>query len=264
MKVEANGIYTNYRIRGKGDNFVLIHGGADNLNMWYPQVSSFSQNYRVITYDIRGFGKTENPGGEYSMPVLVNDLFSLLEVLKIRNAHLLGYSIGGRIALELSINYPEMVKSLVLVNSHIGLIQLPDEEINRQKKMVGLLYRGDIKSVAQMLVETSFSPDFRDTHSADYYRYLRIKSQTKPEGLITLLKSLKGSGTPNLSKIKCPTLLVLGERDVYMGMAQGIPVHNQIIGSELVILPAGHCVSIELAEQFNKIVLDFLLKIDGP
>jgi pimeloyl-ACP methyl ester carboxylesterase len=120
MKVKANGISMNYQIKGKGTNLVLIHGAGDNLNMWYHQVPVFSKSYRVITYDIRGSGKTERPEGEYSISLFTEDAYQLMKAIRVDEAYFLGYSMGGRIALELALNHPELVKALVLANSSVG------------------------------------------------------------------------------------------------------------------------------------------------
>ena len=67
MKIKANGIVMNYELAGEGPCLVLIHGAGDNLKMWYNQVPIFSQHYQVLTYDVRGFGQTQGPEGEYSV-----------------------------------------------------------------------------------------------------------------------------------------------------------------------------------------------------
>jgi len=74
---------------------VLIHGAGDNLKMWYNEASVFSQRYQVLTYDIRGFGQTQSTDEEYSIALFAEDLYELLQALKIDGAFLLGYSMGG-------------------------------------------------------------------------------------------------------------------------------------------------------------------------
>jgi len=114
MKIKANDILMNYEIKGKGPNLVLIHGAGDNLNMWYHQVPVFSKSYRVITYDVRGSGETESPKGEYSISLFSEDVYQLMKAIRVEDAYFLGYSMGGRIALELAIWY-----SVLLANSRL-------------------------------------------------------------------------------------------------------------------------------------------------
>jgi pimeloyl-ACP methyl ester carboxylesterase len=107
MKIKANGIEMSYALCGKGKYLVLIHGFTDNLNMWYNQVPEFSKQYQVLTYDVRGFGQTEKTQGPHSMDLFADDLQGLLKALGLRSACVLGYSMGGRIALEFCMKYPQ-------------------------------------------------------------------------------------------------------------------------------------------------------------
>lgn len=92
MKIKAHGISMNYEIKGKGENLVLIHGAGDNLNMWYHQVPVLSKSYRVITYDVRGHGRTESPEGEYSISLFVEDAYELMKAIEVQDAYFLGHS----------------------------------------------------------------------------------------------------------------------------------------------------------------------------
>ena len=119
MKIKANGISMNYELSGSGRCFTLIHGAGDNLNAWYNQVPVFSQHYRVLTYDVRGHGQTELPEVELSAELWVEDLRALLEALNISEIILLGYSMGGAIALEFALTHSKMVTALILSNTGV-------------------------------------------------------------------------------------------------------------------------------------------------
>jgi len=79
MIIKANGISMNYESEGIGENLVLIHGLGNNLNMWYHQLPVFSKSYRVISYDVRGFGQTETTEAEYSLSLFAQDLYELMK-----------------------------------------------------------------------------------------------------------------------------------------------------------------------------------------
>ena len=117
----------NYELAGEGECLVLIHGYSDNLNMWFNQTSGLSKHYRVLTYDVRGFGQTEKADTPYSMQLFSDDLYELLGALDIESACVLGYSMGGRIALEFAMNHPEMTNGIIFANSVMG--SPPDEEM---------------------------------------------------------------------------------------------------------------------------------------
>lgn len=263
MKVKANGISMYCEIKGKGENLVLVHGAGDNLNMWYHQVPAFSRHYRVITYDVRGSGKSDSPEGQYSIPLFAEDLYQLMKALKVSEAYFLGYSMGGRIALQLALEHPEMVKALVLANSSVGLAPPTPEAMERRKAIIGLLEKKDMGTFAEMMTVAAFSPDFKSRNPAEFERYKKVKMQNKPEGIARLMGSLTAPPSPpDLSKVTCPTLLIVGEHDSYMGVEQGKQAQQAIAGSELVILPTGHAAAIEAPDRFNAAVLDFLSRVE--
>ena len=258
MKIRANGISMNYEIKGKGENLVLIHGAGDNLNMWYHQVPVLSRSYRVITYDVRGHGETESPEGEYSMPLFVEDAHELMKAIGVAESCFLGYSMGGGIALGLALKHPEIAKALVLANSSVGSPPSP-HFLERQRSNQELLARGDIQTVAESMTADAFSPGFKSINPAEFERYLKVKLRNRVDGIARLTRSFSTpAGAPDLSRVKCPVLILVGENDSYMSVEQGKQAQAAIAGSRLVILPTGHAAAIEAPERFNSAVLDFL------
>src|SRR5260370_38118700 len=114
--VETNGTKLYYEMMGEGHPLVLLHGGYMDRRIWDDQFAAFAQNYQVIRYDIRGFGKSALPQVPYAD---WQDLFNLLTFLDVEKAHLLGLSLGGVIALDFTLMYPEMVDALILVGSPV-------------------------------------------------------------------------------------------------------------------------------------------------
>src|SRR4030042_4310936 len=94
-KAKVNGININYKVQGEGEPLVLIMGYAGGQNGWIFQRRAFKKYYRVITFDNRGVGKTDKPGGAYSMKMMADDTAGLMEHLGIKKAHVLGVSMGG-------------------------------------------------------------------------------------------------------------------------------------------------------------------------
>src|SRR5260370_25285974 len=114
--VETNGTKLYYEMMGEGHPLVLIHGGYMDRRMWDDQLAVFAQHYRVIRYDVRGFGKSELPQVPYADR---QDLAALLAFLGIEKPYLLGLSLGGVIALDFTLDYPDMVEALILFGSPI-------------------------------------------------------------------------------------------------------------------------------------------------
>lgn len=261
MKINANGITINCEIAGKGENLVLIHGAGDNLSMWYHQTPVFSRHFRVITYDVRGSGATESPEEDYSLPLLVDDLYELLKALQIKKAFFLGYSMGARIALDLTIMHPEVINALVLANSSLGLIKIPAKMLERRKQVSQLLSMNDIAGAAQIMTGGVFSPDFKSMHPEEFQRYMNVKLMNHPASMAGLLQmKVKSTRLADLKKIKCPVLLIGGENDLLVKFETVVKAHHALVNSQVVMLTAGHASPVEVPDTFNSIVLDFLLQ----
>lgn len=258
MKIEANGIVMNYELAGEGQCLVLIHGAGDNLKMWYNQVPVFSQSYRVLAYDVRGFGQTPSPEGDYSMAVLAEDLHQLLKGLKIDKAVLLGYSMGGRIALEVAIQHPEMARGLVLANSGVGGPR-PPQAAERLQAMQEMLQKGDVAAIAEEMTKSAFSPDFKEKRPEAFERYKAVKLEVDPRGFARAMMALAADvQPPDLGRIHCPTLIIGGENDGYMTPDVAEAIQRSIAGSTLKVMPTGHAPAVEMPELFNAAVSAFL------
>ncbi len=259
MKTKANGIEMNYELSGSGECLVLIHGFTDNLNMWYNQMPEFSSQCRVLAYDVRGFGQTKGTTDRYSMSLFADDLYALLEALDIKTACVLGYSMGGRIALEFAFKHPEMTKGLVLANSGVGAAPSPDME-ERRKMMAGVLQQGDMGLISEIMTVASFSPDFEQRDPVSFQKYKQIKMQNDPSDFYAIMQAIVGTmDTPvALNQLRCPVLIIAGRNDSLMEIRVAESMKQSIHGAELTVLETGHAAAIEASAQFNQAVLDFM------
>ncbi len=265
MKIKANGIEMNYELSGEGNCLVLIHGYSDNLNLWYNQTSAFSENYQLLTYDVRGFGKTEVVKTDYSMGLFAEDLRALLEALGIRSACVLGYSMGGRIALEFALTHPGMTAGLVLANSGIG--EAPSQEMQERRQMMAeLLQQGDIGVISELMTEASCSPGFKDRNPRAYEKLKSIKMQNDPSEYLAIMQAIVGSidSPVDLGGLRCPGLIIAGDQDGFMYVSTGEKMRDAIPDAEMHVLQTGHAAMIEEPEAYNRIVLGFLDRLKWP
>ncbi|HEY31744.1 MAG TPA: alpha/beta hydrolase [Dehalococcoidia bacterium] len=263
MKIQANGISMNYEITGDGKWLTLVHGAGDNLEAWWNQVPSFSRNYKVLTYDVRGYGQTETPLGEYSTDILVEDLYELLKALGINETYLLGYSMGGRVVVGLTLSHPEMVKALIIANSGFAPMQRSEEEMQQMMKLreqrMKIVEEQGLEPIMDESTAMVFSAGWPEKNPEVIEQYKRIRLKNDPKSYLVAMRAMVwGAQPPDVSIIKCPTLIIGGESDGLMGVEGAKATHELIPGSQLVVMPTGHASAIEKPEEFNSAVLNFL------
>jgi len=259
MKIKTNGIEMNYELSGKGKTLVMIHGFTDNLNMWYNQVPEFSKQYQVLTYDVRGFGRTEKTPGPFSMDLFADDLHELLKTLGLRLACVLGYSMGGRIALEFCMKYPQEATGLVMANSVVGAPTTPERE-ERTKMMIEMIQAGNNEIIAEIMTVNSFSPGFKEKDPAVFNQYKAIKLQNDPSGYLPVMMAMGAAALSpvDLDRIQCPVLMLAGTADNFMPLSVAEEMHKKLKGAILKTFHTGHIAAIEAPRDFNETVLAFL------
>lgn len=261
MKKEINGALCAWDDSGIGEPLVLIHGLSETRAAWHHQVQEFSRHFRVITYDVRGFGESETGIPEGTPQQFARDVAGLLSNLGIDQACLWGFSMGGVIAMRFAIDYPRMVKALVVASS--------SSRINRQaveffKLRSSLATSDDLTGLIDLNTQDAKAcvaenrPDL-----VQRYIDLRTSAVQDPKGYANACGAMTSLYehplTEELGGIKCPTLVITGERDMFCPPKASSIIQNGISGSSLRILPgAGHCAHWEQAASFNSIALDFL------
>ncbi|MFP4446912.1 MAG: alpha/beta fold hydrolase [Desulfosudaceae bacterium] len=269
MKIELGQTTTHYELTGSGESLVLIHGFSDNLDLWQRQVPVFAEKYRVLTYDVRGHGRTESTDDRFSMDRLADDLYALVAALDLDRCHLLGFSMGGRIAAGFTLRHPDRVASLILANSGIpgpGL-QLSEEKkaemAKRRQLMAQLVESGDNPAIAEIMTQLSFSPGIKERQPDLFEQYKNLKLQNDPVHYGALVQALMEGmeNPPDLTQITCPTLVIAGEQDSFMSREMARSMEQALPRVETVIFPTGHAAALEMPDRFNRVVLDFLASL---
>jgi len=259
MKIHANGINMNYELTGEGKCVALIHGFGDNLQMWYNQVPELGEQYQVLSYDVRGFGLTEKTKELYSIDLFARDLYELLGTLEIKSVCLLGFSMGGRIALEFALTYPKMTTGLVLANS--GVETSPRPEMAKHRQVMGnILRQGQIKTISEIMTKGSFSPGFEKTNPEAFQRCMDIRMQNDPADYLEIMHAVDKAldSRLDLNRLECPVLMIAGDGDTLMGGSVAEHMKKAIGNARLKILHTGHLSAIEDPEKFNRAVLNFM------
>lgn len=263
-KVKVNDINIYYEIQGNGEVLVLISGYGANLKSWFRQIFFFSQEYRVIAFDNRGTGRSDKPDVPYTMKMMANDVAGLLEAIGIDTAHVWGTSMGGAIAQEFAIRYPEKVISLILGGTSCGGIH---EIKSDPAVMAQLLNMANVKQVTPeewvgQLLPIVFTKEFIHSNQ-DIIKDIiknRAEYETPANGYRRQAEAAAGHDTYNrLPKIMAPTLVIAGSADRVVPVKNSKLLASMIPNAQLVILEnVGHGFNVEAEEKTNSTVLDFL------
>jgi pimeloyl-ACP methyl ester carboxylesterase len=251
-----------YEVKGTGPAVVLIHGGQLDSRMWDDQFDLLARKYAVIRYDVRGYGGSLPPDRPYSD---ADDLAALLDYLKVRRAHLVGLSLGGRIAVDFALVHPKRVRSLTLAGPGLSGYEAPGaEEVDlRMWNLIQMARdQGPEKVTEAWLRDPFMAPAMGQPGLAARLRRLTRENAHCWLRNPVLQRPPAPPAAKRLGEIKAPTLLVLGDRDVPTIKANVATLTKGIRGSRKVVIQgAGHMVNMERPEEFNRLVLAFLGKL---
>jgi pimeloyl-ACP methyl ester carboxylesterase len=259
---EVNGARLYYEIAGEGHPVVLAHAAVSDHRMWDAQFALFAERYRVIRYDLRGFGRSLMPAGPYAF---YRDLHGLLEALGIRRAHLIGVSASGEAVVECAIAYPDMVASIIPVAA--GLI--PSKRPTAAQAImdqIGAAYEAkDADRIVDLemrlwLIGPERAPEA--VSPALQQRFVEIERpniERELQGEQGAEEGLEPPAGARLSEIRAPVLAIAGDADLPNARVTAEAIAAQVPGARSVILPnVAHMVPQEAPEEFNRLALEFL------
>lgn len=261
-KLKVNDVEYHYEEYGSGDETIVFsHGLLWSGWMFYPQVEVLKHNYRIITYDHRGQGKTEATESGYDMETLYEDTVQLIKALCDKPVIFAGLSMGGYIGMRLAARNPDMVSRLILMETACD--KEPEENFSLYKYLSFLVKYVGYWPVEATVMKRMFGEKFLKDPSrkADYKRFLNKIRENNPRSVI---KALYGVANRNgieeeLAGINCPTLVIVGDQDVPVPVEKSEDIHARIRDSRLVIIKGGgHTGSIEEPEQYNQAILSFI------
>jgi pimeloyl-ACP methyl ester carboxylesterase len=244
---------------------IFIHGFPFSHRMWnFPggQVEALSATNRVIAYDIRGHGESEVGTGHYSIELFVDDLYALMDHLSIPKAILCGLSMGGYIALRAVERNPERVLGLVLCDTKSEGDS--NEAKVKRANSIKFVKANGMKFYAQDYVKIVFAQASFDKHAEAVKMIQSIVERTAPLSIFGSLLALAGrtDTTASLPMIKCPALVLVGEKDTVTPVAAAQILADNIQGAEMAVIPgAGHLSNMENPPEFNKHLVQFISKI---
>ncbi|KAA3646270.1 MAG: alpha/beta fold hydrolase [Chloroflexi bacterium] len=261
IESQATNIY--YQVEGQGPPIVLIHAGIADHRMWDAQIPALSEHYQVMRYDVRGFGKSNNPAGEYNDHL---DLLALLDELKVDRAAIVGASNGGRIALDFALAFPSRLSSLVLIGASVSGHQVADEIVQGWGPIDAAFDAGDLEAAAEATMQMWLAGPHRslDAISSDIQAHVKqmlLDTYALPEEMD------EGDSLPleplaftRLEDIAAPTLVLVGEKDFDDKVALSRILVQRIPQAQLELIPdTAHLPNMEKPVEFTRILERFLV-----
>lgn len=270
-RLMINALQLNIDLRGAGPPLVLLHGFTGSGANWRQRAAVYSAQFRTIAVDFLGHGQSDSPAdpARYRMERCVEDLLSIIDQVGLARINLLGYSMGGRVALHFAAAHPARVRALIVESASPGLAD-PVERAARRQSDEALADFIEREGLAAFVERWENLPLFASQARWPVARRAELRTQRLQNNPLGLANALRGLGTgvqsplwEHLSSLHVPTLLIAGELDskftaIARSMAQTLP------RSQLSIVPdAGHTVHLEQPAAFDQRVLEFLAQVDS-
>ena len=257
-----------YEVAGEGQPIVMIHAGVADSRQWNDEFAQLAQDFRVLRYDMRGYGRSEPAEGKYTN---LNDLRALLDHLGFRQPVVaIGCSMGGTLAMDLALAEPERVKALVMVDSGPSGLRLDVPDHPSAAAAEEAYEAGDLDRLAELEAQIWFDGIERRPEDVDP-RMRKLALEMNRLALAhdarNLGERLADAETPaveRLNDVKMPVLVILGENDVpFMQAAADLMVQKIPSARKVVIEDAAHLPNLEHPEQFEQILRAFLGEVVG-
>jgi pimeloyl-ACP methyl ester carboxylesterase len=261
MILKKNGLKLAYYVYGEGEpTLVFVVAWIGSAELWIPQVDYFSQNFKMVTIDMRGAGESDKPADDYTIDLYVDDLNSIIEELQEKNIVLIGESMGAQIAIKYVATYPGKVSKLVLTGGTPKIIasdDFPDGFPLEVSQRLLILFQESYSRGLRTFIKFVF-PEA----GTEYLResaFAVCQKTTKEIAINCFSNFLKEDLRPLLGKIDIPTLIIHGENDRLMLLEAAKYMHENISGSKMYVFKdKGHAPSITAADKINKILEEFI------
>jgi len=265
-RITVNGLNYNVDVHGSGVPLVMLHGFTGSVENWHPLVGHLEQYTTAILIDLPGHGRSDAPPdpARYEMTAVARDLAKLLQALTASPVNLLGYSMGGRLALYMAVHYPDLVKTLILESASPGLAEA-QERLARRKRDEALADAIEREGVAAFVSYWENLPLFASQKRLPEAVRQQLRAQrlrNRPHGLAN---SLRGMGTgvqpplwDDLTHVRQPVLLMAGELDAKFARIAK-QMQARLPHAQLDIVPdAGHTIHLEQPGAFEGQVITFI------
>lgn len=250
--ITVNGITTNYKIGGRGEPLLILHGWGGSSDSWRKVIECLEDKFLIVCPDFPGFGKSETPKNVWDLDDYVNWLQEFTKSLNLNSFFLLGHSFGGRVAIKFSISWPQKIKALLLC-SPAGI---------KQKWGIKEKFIWIIALIGNAFFAPKLLNRFKDKARHIFYKFLRNKDYAKAKGTMReiMKKVIDEDLLPYLSEIKVKTFIIWGEKDNVVPTKDAYTFKEKIKNSALEFLPkVHHSPHLEDPKKLSEVIEKFLL-----
>ncbi|MGH7818108.1 MAG: alpha/beta fold hydrolase, partial [Candidatus Binatia bacterium] len=258
-----------YETHGQGEPLVLVPSTAFSAEVWKPSQMPLANSTQLILHDPRGCGRTTVTQQVYTINQMANDIVALLNHLKVESAHLVGHSMGGRIALEMALKFPGHVKSLIMAASGSGQAARPGPDCIPGLPhwlVIRLVEKGFEKALREEFCHTSafFTEDYREKYPDKVEAFLQLAWATHaklPEYIHLIIARHNWEATHRLGDVQCPTMILIGDNDSARSnhLAQAQALKSRVPRAELQVLKGqSHGFFWQAQEETNQVILDWV------
>jgi pimeloyl-ACP methyl ester carboxylesterase len=258
-RIHVNGITISYDDKGKGMPIIFIHGFPFNKSAWQPQLEYLQKFYRVIAYDIRGFGNSTLGDEVTSIDLFATDLVQFMDALKIQKAIVCGLSMGGYILMNAVSRFPDRFEAIILSDTQCGADSAEARE-KRYKTIEQIEARG-IDEFAANYVQNIFTKKTLENRKEIVEEVKNMILSTSPRTISATLKALaeRRESCNLLKRVSVPAMILCGKDDTVTPLSQSELLFNTLQGSRMhTIQNAGHMANLEEPEIFNDHIHTFL------
>ena len=256
-----NGAQIYYEVAGAGPPLVLLHAGVADGRFWDDQFATFANDYSTIRYDLRGFGRSVIPAGQFSHH---DDLAGLLDFLQVDQAIVLGISFGGKVSLDFALAYPQRVAALVLGAPSVSGTQPSERIIQFWEEEETAVEQGDLDTAVALNLRLWVDGLYRQPDEVDAAVRQKVAQMQRgifemaiPDDVVEV--RLEPVAYGRLAEITAPTLVLVGDLDLPEKVEQAAWLAEQIPNAQNAVIPGvAHMLNMEKPVLFNQLVLDFL------
>lgn len=260
-----------YEIHGPSEAppIVWIAGWGNSYWLWFRQIPAFKEQYRCIIFDNRGAGRSSKPDYPYTMSMFADDTVGLMDALSIDSAHIVGVSMGGFIAQQIAVSYPQKVQSLVLISTHFG----GPNAVVADKRTMAMMFASPTETLSmeqalEMRYSVAYSPQFL-RENRPLLKQIQEWNEQNPQPVFARMHQAAASiGSAfnleeEVKQISTPTLILQGAKDLMIPPRNAEMLTKNISTSKLVLLEGGPHLSIfEQYDKVNNVILAFLGEVD--